>query len=154
MTVSAYLIPDLERDEDVRLKAYKDSRGIWTIGVGHNLQVDPALLPQLQHLITVGITQEQCDALLQADVNHVITRLNELIPWWTGLSPLRADVLANMGFNLGVEGLLAFHNTLSFIERGDYVSAAGGLLNSKWATQVGKRADRLALQMKTGEHAA
>jgi hypothetical protein len=27
-------------------------------------------------------------------------------------------------------------------------------LNSKWATQVGKRADRLALQMKTGEHAA
>lgn len=29
---------DLERDEGVRIKPYQDTEGIWTWGVGHNLQ--------------------------------------------------------------------------------------------------------------------
>lgn len=32
------LIHDLRRDEGVREKPYQDSKGIWTWGVGHNLQ--------------------------------------------------------------------------------------------------------------------
>lgn len=150
---SPFLVPDLERDEGERLKAYKDSRGVWTIGTGHNLQVDPTLFPQLQHLITVGISQVQCDALLAADIAHVTARLNLLIPWWVTLDPLRQDVLANLAFNLGVNGLMAWHHTLGFAQAGDYASAGNAIgLSEPWATQVGARATRLSRQMTCGLH--
>lgn len=154
MPTSPYLIPDLEAQEGVRLKAYKDSRGIWSLGVGHNLQVDPTLYPQLQHLIAVGITQAQCDALLAADLAHVTARLDVLIPWWNTLEPLRGDVLANLGFNVGVGELMTWHHTLGYAQAGDY-QACGNEIGSTqpWASQVGARAGILAEQMRSGLHA-
>ncbi|MNR52556.1 hypothetical protein D3C85_1724170 [compost metagenome] len=56
-----------------------------------------------------------------------------------------------MAFNLGVEGLLKFKNTLRLVEIGDYKSASVEMLNSAWARQVGNRAKRLSKQMLTGE---
>ena len=35
-----------------------------------------------------------------------------------------------MAFNMGVGGLLKFHNTLNFIKNNDYVDAANGMLAS------------------------
>jgi lysozyme len=61
-------------------------------------------------------------------------------------------VLVNMGFNMGVTGLLQFHNTLHYIENHQWEQAAEGMLNSAWARQVHARATRLAEQMLTGEH--
>lgn len=153
MSTSAYLILDLEQDEGTRLKPYRDSRGVWTIGCGHNLQVDPTLFPHLQHLIATGISQSQCDLLLEADVNHVIARLNLLIPWWVTLAPLRADVLANIAFNVGVGEFMSWHHTLGFAQAADYQRCGDEIAATEpWASQVGKRAERLADQMRTGVH--
>lgn len=153
MSTSPFLISDLERDEGVRLKAYRDSVGVWTIGCGHNLQVDPTLFPQLQHLISVGISQAQCDALLQTDVNYVIARYDVLIPWWKTLAPLRADVLVNMGFNLGVSKFMGWHHTLAAAQAGDYAKCGAEIAASEpWASQVGERAQRLSRQMASGVH--
>ena len=59
-----------------------------------------------------------------------------------------------MAFNLGVEGLLAFRHTLEAVEAGDYPLAAERMLGSQpWAQEVGRRAERLAAQMRTGLHA-
>jgi lysozyme len=58
-------------------------------------------------------------------------------------------VLVNMAFNMG-GGLLSFVNTLAAIQRGDYNAAANGMLASRWATQVGARATRLADMMRNG----
>jgi lysozyme len=52
---------------------------------------------------------------------------------------------------MGIHGLLTFRNTLEAMRRGNYESAAAGMLASKWARQVGRRADRLAAIMRTGE---
>lgn len=150
---SPYLIPDLKRDEGVRLKAYRDSRGIWTIGVGHNLQVDPTLYAQLQHLIDVGITPGQCDLLLEADTANLAVRLRTLLPWLPKLDPIRSDVISNLAFNLGVDGLMKWHHTLGFAQSGDYSSAGSAILASEpWAGQVGNRAIRLSRQMASGVH--
>jgi lysozyme len=46
---------------------------------------------------------------------------------------------------------LKFENTLALIRSGSYAQAAAEMVKSKWAKQVGKRADRLANMMKTGE---
>ena len=55
-----------------------------------------------------------------------------------------------MAFNLGVQGLLKFRNTLGMVRDGDYDGAARGMLASLWARQVKGRATRLADQMRTG----
>jgi lysozyme len=63
-----------------------------------------------------------------------------------------------MAFNLGVDGLLKFKNTLALLRsaiesHASYARVADGMLNSLWAKQVGRRADELARQMRTGEYA-
>lgn len=134
------LILDLVRDEGEVLHAYQDSLGYWTIGVGRLIDLRRG----------GGITREESRYLLRHDIEEVFEQLDAAIPWWLLLSQKRRRVLANMAFNLGIGGLLSFKNTLAAVKRGDYEAAARGMLNSKWATQVGQRANRLAEMMRTG----
>lgn len=133
------LIDDIKRDEGCRLTAYKDTVGVVTVGYGH-AHVAPG---------TVW-TQAQADSALDADIAIAVHDLDFRLPWWRKLDDVRQDVLAEMAFNMGVEGLLGFHNTLAFVEAGNYAAASGGMLASKWAKQVGARATRLAAMMRTG----
>lgn len=139
------LIPDLMRDEGLRLSAYPDplSGGQpYTVGFGHTGNVHPG---------TVW-TPEQAVAALQADVAHVEALMDIQIPWWRQIDDIRQDVLVNMAFNIGVTGLAQFHNTLAAVKAGQWAQASAGMLHSAWATQVPNRAERLAEQMRTGVH--
>jgi len=131
------LCTDLKRDEGVRFRAYQDSVGVWTIGVGHNLQSNP-------------LSARVVDSILDDDLTTVFQQLDHSLPWWTALDPIRQRVLANMGFNLGIGRLLQFTQTLRFIEAGAYDAAADAMLKSRWSQQVGQRAQRLAAMMRTG----
>lgn len=64
---------------------------------------------------------------------------------------MRLAVLENMTFNLGIAGLLKFKRTLTMIQAENYDGAAQAMLESKWADQVGARAQRLSQQLATGE---
>ncbi|MCG1042495.1 glycoside hydrolase family protein [Mycetohabitans sp. B8] len=130
------LLSELSRDEGRRLKPYLDTVGKTTIGVGRNLT-------------DVGIADSECDLLLENDVLRSVTWLDRHLPWWRSLDAVRQRVIINMAFNLG-DKLLTFANTLAAMQRGDYAAAADGMLASKWATQVGTRAHRLASLMRTG----
>lgn len=134
------LIEELIRDEGFVPHAYQDSLGWWTIGVGRLIDRRKG----------GGITREEAEYLLSNDIDRKVKELDEKLPWWRTLSPVRQRVIVNMAFNLGVSGLLGFRNTLAMIQRGDYEGAARGMLRSKWATQVGNRAKRLAEMMRTG----
>lgn len=127
----------LRRDEGERLKMYADSRGIPTIGIGHNLR-DKA------------ISQRASQTIFEDDLADVDRELSAALPWVTNLDDARRGVLRNMAFNLGVAGLLAFRQTLALIQAGKYEDAAKEMLKSAWAEEVGPRAQRLSLQMKTG----
>lgn len=141
MTITTFdmatLLAELKRDEGVRLKPYTDTVGKLTIGVGRNLT-------------DVGISDDECTALLQNDIDKVLSQLDRSLPWWRKLDPVRQRVLVNMAFNMGMTGLLTFKNTLAAVQSGSYAAAAAGMLASKWATQVGARAERLADMMRTG----
>ena len=130
----------LTRHEGFRSSAYQDSKGYWTIGIGR--MVDAKLKG--------GITLAEAQHLLQNDLDRCAKELNTKLPWWSGLSPNRRYVLLNMCFNLGINRLLGFKNTLKMIEAGNYDGAAKGMLNSLWAKQVGKRATELSEQMRLG----
>jgi lysozyme len=141
------LISDLKVDEGCRLQAYPDplSGGEpWTIGYG-------ATGPTITK--TTVWSQAMADADLVRRVGIIIQQLAMELPWFSTLDPLRQDVLCNMAYNIGIHGLLGFHNTLTFIEQGAYDAAANGMLASKWARQVPNRAKRLAEQMRTGVYA-
>lgn len=129
---------ELMRDEGLRLKPYKDTVGKTTIGIGRNLD-------------DVGISKEEAYDMLTNDIIRTSRSLDLDIPWWKTLNETRQRVLLNMAFNLGINSLLGFKNTLANIKAGNYEAAAVGMLNSKWAGQVGARAQRLAEQMAKGE---
>ena len=129
-------------DEGLREDAYRDAGGVWTIGVGHTG-------PEVHE----GLVWPRalCLQTLDADIARVEHGLDARLSWWRALTPARRDVLANMAFNLGVEGLLAFRHTLEAVRAGDYALAAERMLASEpWRSQVGARAERLAAQMRTG----
>lgn len=128
---------ELRRDEGLRLKPYRDSLGKLTIGVGRNLD-------------DVGISDAEADALLDADVGRAVAGLDRALPWWRGLSEARQRALVNMAFNLGLPRLLGFKAMLADLESGDYAGAARAAIDSRWARQVGARAQRLAMILAEG----
>ena len=127
----------LLRDEGLRLKPYRDTEGFLSIGVGRNLDGK-------------GITKDEAFELLDNDIIEVTNLLNAKLPWVKDLHGPRFAVLVNMGF-MGVVKLLEFKKMLAAIKAEDWNKAAAELLDSKYAKQVGERADRLAQQLITGE---
>lgn len=146
--IDPLLVEQLKKDEGLRLEAYKDTVGVWTIGYGHT---GPEVKPGLVW------TEAQAEAALVDDVREHNAKLAAALPWLNLLDPVRRRVLQNMAFNLGIgnadtgKGLLGFKNTLNYVRTGQYDKAADGMLASKWAKQVKGRAVRLAKQMRTGK---
>jgi lysozyme len=128
---------DLTRDEGTKLKPYTDTRRKLSIGTGRNLD-------------DVGISPDEADLMLTNDISNVVASLDKAFPWWSTLSDARQRALANMCFNLGFSGLLAFRQMLDALKAGDFKTAAQQALNSEWAKQVGARAQRIATLMENG----
>ncbi len=132
------LISQLLADEGIRFKPYRDTVNKLTIGVGRNLE-------------DVGLSQDEAMYLLANDIRRTYGDLINALPWVAKLDDVRQNVLTNMAFNLGITGLLGFKHTLACVQRGEWNDAADGMLQSKWARQVGARAVRLAQQMRSGK---
>lgn len=126
----------LEVDEGAKLFPYRCTSGKWTIGIGRNLQ-------------DRGITIDEARYLLKNDIQYFKQRL-EKYSWYQRQNEARQCVLVNMAFNLGLPGLLKFSSMIGALSSKDYAHAAREMLNSRWATQVKGRAERLAKIMETG----
>jgi len=131
----ALLAGQLIQDEGVRLKPYRCTAGKLTIGVGRNLD-------------DVGITDAEAFGMLDNDVDRVVEQCRRHIPWFDAAPEEVQQVLANMAFNLGIVGLLGFKATLGWLQVAQYRQAAAAMMDSKWAKQVGARADRLAKRIE------
>ena len=84
-------------------------------------------------------------------LGKVVAALESRLPFWPRLTDDRRRVLANMGYQLGVGGLMGFKRMLAALERGDYEAAAREMLDSKWAKRdTPARAGRLAERMRRG----
>lgn len=146
-----YLFDDITFDEGFKLKPYRDSRNIWSIGIGHNIKADPTMNAQLQHLMTSGISVDQARVIFLNDVKTAEIALDLHIPWWRKLDDVRQDVLLNLCFNVGCAELLTWHHTLGYLQAGDYAMAGHELGSTQpWKSQVKSRADRLSKQLSTG----
>lgn len=128
----------LSIDEGRRAKIYTDTVGKITGGVGRNLSDRP-------------FSEDEIDLMLKNDIDLVVRELDRIAPWWRGLSDARQNVMANMTYNLGANRLLGFKKFLTYAQAGRFDAAAGEMLDSLWAKQVGARAQRLADLMRKGE---
>lgn len=137
---------ELRVDEGVRRTVYLDSKGIPTIGVGHNLRAEP-----LPNGWRPPLNDTQITILFQNDVqSKAIVPLNKNAPWWNSMDDVRQRVIANMCFNMGWPVLSTFVNMLAAMKAGNYDLAADEMKSSAWYGQVGDRAVRLVSMMRTG----
>jgi len=105
-----------EQFEGLRLTAYQDSIGVWTIGYGHT---GPDVQPGL------AITQEQAGALLLQDVAGAAAAVNRLVT--VPLTQNQFDALVDFTFNAG-QGNLASSTLLRELNAGNTAGAAAQFL--------------------------
>jgi GH24 family phage-related lysozyme (muramidase) len=160
-------------NEGCKLVRYRDSVGIWTIGVGYNLQRGdaPTLLKSLgidyaAVMANKPITQAQCAALFQACLSGIETAArNSLAPGiYDALSDARRFVLCDLEYNLGESGWLGFAGTRALLNQAQKTKLAGQLdaahklfdvaadhlTASAWFGQVGDRARRNVAMIRSG----
>ena len=101
-----------ERFEGVRLTAYQDQVGVWTIGYGHTgPDVHPGLV----------IAQDEAAALLAADVADAAACVNQDVTFQ--LTQNEFDALVDFVFNLG-KSAFAGSTLLRDLNSGDCTAAA------------------------------
>tara|TARA_R110001583_G_scaffold191349_2_gene356433 strand:+ start:57 stop:476 length:420 start_codon:yes stop_codon:yes gene_type:complete len=132
------LFEQLKDFEGLELKPYRCTSDKLTIGLGRNLDDN-------------GITEEEAYYLAENDIDNLMDELDRNIPWWTELNNPRKRALLNMAYNVGTPTLMKFQKTLSLLESGQYEEASKEVLNSRWARQVGRRADFISNVFLTGD---
>lgn len=135
------LTQQLRRDEGEVLHCYKDHLGFLTIGIGRLIDKRKG----------GGITSDEAAYLLSNDIDRVEREVSSRLPWYEQLNEARKGALLNMAFQMGVQGLMGFTNSLAAVRDGRYHDAEYRLLQSTWALQTPDRARRVARQIATGE---
>lgn len=111
MTPSADAYALIKRHEGLRLHAYRDPVGTWTIGWGHTESV----------VRGQTISLHQAEALLAHDVGRAAQAVSRLVT--VPLNQGMFDALTSFVFNLG-EGRLADSTLLILLNDQDYAGAA------------------------------
>ena len=152
-------------EEGLDLNAYKDKKGIWHIGIGHNTEIDQtdeelAILGDYDDPSTLSISEDQAYALFDIDVEDAyqdvaaIFSKDEL----AALGETRSAVILSMVFQMGGGGVRKFKNFIQAVKSGDFEVAANEMLfanvetkrQSAWFKQTPDRCQRAADAMRVG----
>ncbi|MBH8916633.1 lysozyme [Pseudomonas aeruginosa] len=123
--------------EGLRLSAYQDSVGVWTIGYGTTRGVTPYMT----------ITVEQAERMLANDIQRFEPELDKLVK--VPLNQNQWDALMSFVYNLGSANL-ASSTLLKLLNKGDYRGAADQF--PRWVNAGGKRLEGL-VKRRTAERA-
>jgi lysozyme len=113
--------------EAMVLQPYKCSSGFLSLGVGRNLDAN-------------GISEEEALYLLSNDIDAVIDTLDRHWKVWRSFPTPAQYVCIDLVFNMGINAWMSFRKTRAYMELGKWEEASKELLNSKYASQVGRRA--------------
>ncbi|WP_345116987.1 lysozyme [Bartonella jaculi] len=115
--------------EGLRLNAYKDAIGVWTIGYGHTGAVGKNSVHK-----GMKITEQQAEELLYQDLRQYENAVEQAVQ--VSLSPWQFAALVSFCYNVGTA---AFCNStlLKKLNKGDYEAVPAEL--QKWTKAGGKR---------------
>lgn len=120
--------------EGLRLEAYQDSVGVWTIGYGSTgSHVKPGM----------RITKEEAEKLLDEDAARFEDAVNDLVE--VGMTQYQFDALVSFCFNLG-QGALGKSTLLDKLNDEDYDGAAQEF--DRWVYAGGKKLRGLVRRRK------
>ena len=131
----------IAEEEGRKATLYKDSLGLWSIGIGRLL--DPSKGGRLR--------ENEIDFLFENDVAAAHSALMARLPWIASLDDVRVGALINMAFQMGPGGVVAFPTMLEAMRQKDWQKAHDAALDSLWAKQTPERAKRVANEILTGE---
>ena len=121
----------IKSHEGVRMTPYMDSVGKCTIGVGRNLT-------------DRGLTVEEVELLFETDFKLAKHILDIWLADWQSYPASVQMALLSMAFNLGGPRLSGFVKLRAALIDHNYQKAARQALDSRWAKQVGSRAEEIA----------
>lgn len=129
------LVADLKSDEGWRDRPYRDHLGFLTVGYGFLIDERKSIAMPLE----VG------ELWLSRLAHERVTHLNDRLPWLKNQPDDVQRALANMAYQMGVNGVLAFRRMLNALTSGGRIAAAREALDSTWAKeQTPERAQRIA----------
>lgn len=106
--------------EGKRLKRYRDSVGIWTIGVGHTAAAGP---PDPNKVLT--ITDAECDAILARDLAKFEAGVEKAIA--RPMTQNQFDALVSLAFNIGL-GAFGRSSVVRHFNAGNIAKAADSFM--------------------------
>lgn len=130
----------LIRHEGLELKPYRCTSNKLTIGVGRNLD-------------DRGITHTTAMQMLDEDIELSIEDLRRNLSWFDEMPEPVQEALINLAFNMGIVRLMQFRKTIAFLRDREWDKAATEMLDSRYATQVGRRADEVADMIRSAADA-
>jgi lysozyme len=135
--------------EGVRTKPYKDSLGLWTIGVGHLIGDGKSLPPQYNR----EFSKDEIKTMFQQDYQRHAQAASG-IPGFNLQNEKSKGALIDMTFNMGPGWYRKWPNFTRALAAGDNQNAANQLQGSKWAGQVGRRAQEDIAMIRAGAQKA
>lgn len=130
--VAKYL---LKCHEGYRDKVYHDPTGHKTIGYGHNLNAYPVNIKNFDNIKALE--------LFNKDYERAKNKAKKL-EYFDNLSKVRQEAIINMVYNMGLQNIRSFKKMAKALKEENYKLAAEEALDSKWATQVGQRANDIS----------
>ncbi|WAR01601.1 ENLYS-like protein, partial [Mya arenaria] len=135
----------LKIDEGVKYTIYKDSLDKLTFGIGHLITKND---PEYGKPVGTPVSEERVDAVFKTDVAEAVKLTQSIYnpgcQTWPGEVK---EIMVNMAFNLG-GNLKKFTNLKTALDDRNWQKAADEMKDSRWYTQVGKRAVRLVERMR------
>jgi lysozyme len=132
------------RHEGLRTRPYQDSLGLWTVGVGHLIGDGKSLPANMNR----EFSQQEVMDLFEKDFAKHYT-IAQQTPGWDKANETGKGAMIDLAFNMG-RWWPKFPNTAKALMAGDFSSAAAGLRDSKWFTQVGNRGSVISSMMAQG----
>ena len=119
MAIAKSTLSFITKEEGVRYRAYQDSKGLWTIGVGHLIKSNEP------HLMKATLTQEDVDKLLESDLRWCDEAVANSVR--VPLTQPQYDALYSLCFNIG-ETQFKKSTVVKRLNVNDYTGAADAIL--------------------------
>jgi lysozyme len=126
-------------DEGIKLKPYRDTQNLLTLGIGRCLD-------------TKGISEAEAFMLCDNDITDAIDDLYRL-SYFTALCQARQDALVNLKFNTG-NAFWTFKKMLAAGKKRGFKTMAAECLDSKAARELPNRYRRIAATLESGMYPA
>jgi len=133
MAIANSTLDFITKEEGFRNKAYKDSKGLLTIGVGHLIKTDE------EHLLNETLTDEQVKELLKSDLKWCSEAVESSVR--VPLTQNQYDALYSLCFNIG-ETNFRKSTVVKKINENDLKGAADAILMWNKPAVLQKRRER------------